>query len=253
MNHRITTLVLLIGLGVACSLSAAAQPLTTAGDVLDRMRANAQTLDDLTADLTVQTYADDEIQLTQEIRLSLLQPNRMRQEYLAPDYLAGNLTLVVGNQMWIYIAAADTWYERDLSELSTAEQPWLVFRQFLRDVEDEFDDYDFTLLSTENSIYQLEGRATTDDAVYGRIELWVDAETFVPHRRTVYDVDGNLLVDLRILEVESIAGIAYFARELENYDEHGVLVSRVRYDTLTINSGLDPSLFDHPEAEAADD
>ena len=253
MNHRNTVLMFLLGLGVVVSLSAAAQPLTTADEVLDRMKANAQTLDDLTADLTVQTYADDEVQLTQQIRLSLLQPDRMRQEYLAPDYLAGNLTLVVGNEMWIYIAAADTWYEKDLSELSTAEQPWLVFRQFLRDVEDEFDDYDFTLLSNENDIYQMEGRATTDAAVYGWIELWVDGGTFVPQRRTVYDVDGNLLVDLRILEVENVDDVAYFARALETYDEDGVLRSRIRYEALAVNGGVEPTLFDRPETETAND
>jgi outer membrane lipoprotein-sorting protein len=176
----------------------------------------------------------------------------MRQEYLEPDYLAGNLSLVAGDLMWIYIAAIDMWYEKDLSELSTAEQPWLVFRQFLRGVQDEFDDYTFELLSAEGDLYYLQGEASTDDAVYGRIELWVDSQTFVPNKRILYDVEDNLLVELRILEVERIGELIYMARTMETYDETGELRSAIHYDSIVVNSGLDPELFVRTE-EVADE
>ena len=237
---------------IALSIAAMAQPIETADDVLDRMEANTQAIEDLDATLTVGTYTDGEIGLTQQIRLSLLQPDRMRQEYLAPDYLAGNMTLVTGDLMWIYIAAIDMWYEKDLSELSTAEQPWLIFRQFLRGVQDEFDDYTFELLSADGDEYYLQGIASTDDAVYGRIELWVDALTFVPTKRILYDVEDNLLVELRILGVEQLEGVIYLARTMETYDEAGELQSAIHYDSVAVNSGLDPELFERVE-EAGDD
>ena len=246
---RIATMVLAI---VTLSIMAFAQPRETADEVLDNMSANTQSIDDLDATLTVEAYTDGEVSLTQTIRLSLLQPDRMRQEYLAPDYLAGNMTLVTGELMWIYIAAIDTWYEKDLTELSTAEQPWLVFRQFLRGVQDEFDDYTFELLSAEGNEYYLEGTSSTDDAVYGRIELWVNATTFVPNKRILYDVDGNLLVELRILEVDQLEGVTFLARMMETYDESGELQSVIHYDAVSINSGLKPSLFEHIE-EAVDE
>ena len=233
------------------SLLAAGQPLETATEVLDHMKANTQAIEDLDATLTVEAYTDGEVSLTQTIRLSLLQPDRMRQEYLAPDYLAGNRTLVTGELMWIYIAAIDTWFEKDLSELSTAEQPWLVFRQFLRGVEDELADYSFELLSASDDEYVLRGTPSTDDAVYGRIELWVDARTFVPNKRILYDVDDNLLVELRILEIEQIDGVIYLARAMETYDESGELKSIIHYDSVAVNSGLDPTWFDR--TEEADD
>lgn len=240
---------------VTLSMTALAQPIETADDVLDRMKANTQAIEDLDATLTVETYSDGEVSLTQRIRLSLLQPDRMRQEYLEPDYLAGNLSLVAGDNMWIYIAAIETWYEKDLSELSTAEQPWLIFRQFLRDVQDEFDDYTFELLSAEDDVYHqgdvyhqddeyyLQGTASTDDAIYGSIDLWVDSQTFVPKKRILYDVEGKLLVELRILEVEEIAESIYLARTLETYDETGELRSVIHYDSIIVNSRLVPELF----------
>lgn len=236
----------------ALSIAALAQPPETAAEVLDLMRANTQAIEDLDATLTVETYTDGEIGLTQQIRLSLLQPDRMRQEYLAPDYLAGNMTLVTGELMWIYIAAIDMWYEKDLSDLSTAEQPWLIFRQFLRGVQDETDDYTFDLLSADGDEYYLQGTASTDDAVYGRIEMWVDALTSVPSKRILYDVDDNLLVELRILEVEQLEGVTYLARMMETYDELGELQSVIHYDSVAVNSGLEPSLFERIE-EAGDE
>jgi len=238
-QHTALALVLLLVLAGAAS----AQPLDSADDILDRMDRNTNGLEDLDATLTIETYEDGTVELTQRLRLSLLQPDRMRQEYLAPDYLAGNLTLTVGDDMWIYIAAADTWYEKDLSDLSSAEQPWLAFRRFLRDVDDELEDYAFDLVGIEETEYHLAGVPTVDDATYGRIELWVDPEAFVPVRRLLYDVDDNLLVELRIFEVEQVVESTYLARTMETYDEAGVLQSVIHYDELIVNSGLDPALF----------
>jgi len=252
MMQQVIRISAVAGCLVALSIAALAQPPETATEVLDLMRANTQAIEDLDATLTVEAYTDGEIGLRQQIRLSLLQPDRMRQEYLAPDYLAGNMSLVTGELMWIYIAAIDMWYEKDLSELSTAEQPWLIFRQFLRGVQDEMDDYAFELLPAEGDEYYLQGEASTDDAVYGRIELWVDALTFVPNKRTLYDVDDNLLVELRILEVEQLEGVIYLARTMETYDEVGELQSVIHYDSVSINSGLEPGLFERIE-EAGDE
>ena len=244
--------VVLLMCGVLAGFATTAQPIATPEGVLDRMRENTRGIEDLDAVLTIGTYADGEVDLTQRIRLSLLQPDRMRQEYLEPDYLAENLTLITGDDMWIYIAVVETWYEKDLGELSAAEQPWLVFRQFLRGVEDEFDDYAFELRDDEPDRYYLIGVSSTDDAAYGRIELWVDPETFVPARRLLYDVDGNLLVELCIIEVEQVAESTYLARTLETYDETGELKSVIHYDSLTVNGGLDPALFVRTE-ESEDD
>jgi len=252
MTKQIACALGILLMPVLVGMAAGAQPIDTPEGVLDRMRENTRGIEDLDAVLTIEAYADGHVDLTQRIRLSLLQPDRMRQEYLEPDYLAGNLALITGDEMWIYIAAADTWYEKDLRELSAAEQPWLIFRQFLRAVADEFDDYAFELRDDEPGRYHLIGTSSTDDAAYGRIELLVDPETFVPDRRLLYDVDGNLLVEVRILEVEQVAESSYLARTLETYDETGELRSVIRYDELTVNGGLDPALFARTE-EPADD
>jgi len=229
------------------ALGAAAQTPLTAGDVLARMRANTTAVEDFDAHLTVRTYLDGEVKLTQELRLSLLQPDKMRQEYLSPDYLAGNLTIIVGDAMWTYIAASGTWYSKDLSLLSDAEQPWLAFRQLLRDAQDELENYTFSIVGIEDSAYHLRGTGESADAVYGAIELWVDPDTFVPRRRLLYDTDENLLVDARVLDVEETAAGVFVARRVETYDEAGTLRNTIDYDSVTTNRGLDPTLFAVPE------
>jgi len=250
MTQRIATTLGILLLLVLAGTAAGAQGLDTAEAILDRMDENMHGMEDLDALLTIETYEDGAVKLTQRLRLSLLQPDRMRQEYLEPDYLAGNLSLIVGDEMWTYIAAADTWFENDLSELSSAEQPWLAFRRFLRDVDDELDDYAFDLLGLEADGYHLVGVPAVEDATYGRIELWVDVEAFIPVRRILYDVDGNLLVELRIFDIELVSDSTYLARSMETYDETGELKSVIHYDELTVNGGLDPALFERtPEAE----
>ncbi|MCX6095016.1 MAG: outer membrane lipoprotein carrier protein LolA [Candidatus Bipolaricaulota bacterium] len=242
-----------VWLGAAClalaALAAGAQTLTSANEVLDRLRANATAIETLQARIVVQTYKDGQVNLIQEMRLYLEQPDKMRQEYVAPDYMAGNMALIVGDAMLVYIAANETWHDSKLSDLSTAEQPWLLFRQLLRDVQDEFNDYGFTLAGLDGGKYHLVGNPETDDAVYGSIELWIDPETFVPTRRLLYDVDGNLIADVRIQNVVEVAPGIFLARRVEAYDANGVLRNEITYQELVANEPLDPALFVLP-AEA---
>ncbi len=229
------------------AFGAAAQTALTADDILTRMRANTTAIDDFDAHLTVQIYDKGSVKLTQELRLSLLQPDKMRQEYLAPDYFVGNLIIIVGDAAWTYVAASNAWDSKDLSLLSDAAQPWLAFRQLLRSVQDELKDYTFSLVGLDDGGYHLRGTGESKDAVFGAIELWVDPETFVPHRRLLYDTDGNLLIDARILDVEQIADGVFVARRIETYDEAGTLLNTIVYDSVTINQGLDPALFAVPK------
>jgi outer membrane lipoprotein-sorting protein len=244
MTAALVCAVLSVVVGLATS--AGGQELDSATAVLDQMKKNGSAVADLDATITIQTYTDGEVSLTQQMRLLLLQPDKMRQEYLSPDYLAGNVTLIVGDSMWIYVSASDTWYASDLSTLSAAEQPWLAFRQILRDVQSELDDYAFELVGMEDGAYYLRGTPATDQAVYGLIELWVDPTSFVPRRRILYDIDGNRLVEVRILDVEQVADGAFIARQLETYDADGALASVVHYDTIVVNQGVDLHLFDAP-------
>jgi len=247
---------LLIGSVIVITLAglpAEAQRLQTADEVLDAMQANSGLIEDLDATITIQTYKDSEVSLIQRMRLALLQPDKMRQEYLEPDYLAGNITLIVGDAMWIYLAVVDQWLSKDLSELSPAEQPWLLFRQILHNVEDELDNYAFALLEDESDAYHLRGAATNDDAAYGVIELWVDPETLIPRRRQLFDVDAKLLVAARILDVEKIDGVAYLAQRIEAYDAGGILKNVIVYDTVAMNRGADSALFEIPTLEKETD
>lgn len=249
MNTRLATAigVLLLGLTVAGS-AVLTDELPAADEILDRMEANTAAIEDLDATITIRTYRDGEVSLTQTMRLSLLQPDKMRQEYVEPDYLAGNLTIIVGDAMWMYIAVVDQWIEKDLSELSPAEQPWLLFRNMLRDVRSDLDDYAFASVEdTESDAYHIQGSPANDEAIYGRIDLWVDAETFVPVRRMLYDVDGELLVDAHILDVARVDDVANLPLRIEAYDAEGILQNVIVYEEVTLNQGIDEALFHRPE------
>ena len=182
--------------------SAVAAPSLTATEILNSLQSATDPIEDLTATITIQKYKDGAVSFTQQMFLTLKQPDKMKQEYLAPDYLKGNITLIVGDTMWIYIAVTEQWLKKELADLSPAEQPWLMFRNILSGVHSELDDYTFTRIddSEAGDVYHIRGTPANDAAVYGRLDLWIDNETFTPVRRLLYDMDGELLVDAHFLD-----------------------------------------------------
>lgn len=220
----------------------------TAADIIERMDSAAAGLDDLSAVISVQIYKDGSVSLTQQMHLVLDQPDKMRLKYLKPEYLAGNVTLIVGEKMWMYIAAIDQWFEKDLATLSPAEQPWLMFRNILRGVRSMLDDYTFTLVEDESDAYHIRGVPANDAAVYGRVDLWIDPETFLPLRRILYDVDGKLLVDARFLDATAFADGVTLPLRVETYNADEELASVISYLQVEVNAGVSQKLFAPPEA-----
>lgn len=238
---------LLIAVSLLGSRLALGEDLT-ARQLIDRMQENTLSLEDLSATLTIQTYRDAKVVLTQTMSIALKQPDRMRQEYLAPDYLAGNVTIIAGNAMSVYIAASNQWYEKDLASLSPSEQPWVLFRNMLRGVRSQFEDYAFGRADdVDPAEYHLVGVPATSAAIYGRIELWIDATDYFPRRWVLYDTDGKFLVESRFLEPTQLAEKATIPMRIEAYREDGTLQNVITYDQVVVNSGLSDSLFVKPE------
>jgi len=242
-----------LGVVVAASLcwgGDAQVQTTSANTLIAEMKRAGAAIHDLDATITIAAYNVGTVALTQEVRLSLRQPDAMRLAYLAPEYLAGNVTLIVGSHMSVYIAAADRWFRKDLSTLDSAEQPWLLMRNILSGVRDLLLDYTFTLTQEARNgrrIDHLDGAPSVPGATYGRIELWVDLQTLVPVERKLYDVDGNLLADARFSKVTQVAPGVYLPLTIETTDADGALQNRITYQAPAVNQGLDPSLFIAPE------
>lgn len=228
--------------------SAVAASSLTATEILNSLQRATDPIENLTATITIQTYKDGDVSFTQQMRLTLKQPDKMRQEYLAPDYLAGNITLIVGDTMWIYIVVTDQWLKKDLATLSPAEQPWLMFRNILSRVRSELDDYAFTRIddSEASDVYHIRGTPASNAAVYGRLDLWVNNETFTPARRLLYDTDGNLLVDARFLNETLVDNVVTMPLRIETYNADGELRNVIIYTKITLNTGMSDAVFSPP-------
>jgi outer membrane lipoprotein-sorting protein len=236
-----------MGIVSLCILSSAALgQLPLPDEVLDHMEAVMGGFSDLEARLSIVHFREGQPDLQQEVKLYLLQQDKLRLEYLSPDYLAGNVSLAVGDSFWVYIAAADTWYEKDLSELSPSQQPWIMFRALLRSVRSEYREYSYQV-KADGGLLLLTGTPTEEGAVYGRIELWVDPENWLPVRRKLYDVDGKFLAEARFLQHTEVAPGMWLPLKVEVYDEEGKLVSEVSYLEVKVDVGVPESLFAPPE------
>lgn len=221
----------------------------TATEILNSLESATDPIEDLTATITIRTYKNGDVSFTQQMGLMLKQPDKMKQEYLTPDYLEGNITLVVGDTMWIYIAVTDQWFKKDLADLSPAEQPWLMFRNILSGVRSELDDYAFTRIDDSQvcDAYHICGTPANDAAVYGSLDLWVDAETFAPVRRLLYDMDSNLLVDARFLDKTLVDDVVTMPLRIETYNADGELRNVITYTKITLNAGVSDAVFSPPE------
>ena len=217
-----------------------------ASEVLDRLEAAMGNFTDLTARLSIVHFREGLPDLTQEVQLYLLQPDKLRLEYLAPDYLAGNVALAVGDRLWVYIAAADTWYEKDLSDFSPSQQPWITFRALLKSVRGEYWGYELHV-QKDGDLLLLSGVPHEEEAAYGRIELWVDPATWLPVRRKLYDVDGNYLGEACFLKHTEVAPGLWLPLEVEIYDEEGSPVSGISYLEIEVDVGVPETLFVPPE------
>ncbi len=221
----------------------------TADEIIDRMRANTAKIEDMSATITIEIYRDGAVSLTQSMELILQQPDKMRQQYLSPDYLAGNAAVIVGDTMWIYTAVTDQWTKKDLSTMSPAQQPWMMFRNILSGVRSELDDYTFVRVDadSEGDTYHISGTPADADAAYGRIDMWIDRNAFVPVRRTLRDTDGNFLVDARFLDATSIDNIVTMPLKIETYNSDEVLQNAITYSKISLNAGVADTVFAVPE------
>jgi len=241
-----------LGIGMATLLvftmvaPVAAGGIPNADEVLDHMDAIMGNFSDLGARLSIVHYRDGKPDLQQEVELYLLQLDKLRLEYLSPEYLASNVALAVGDQYWIYIAAADTWCEKDLSELSPSQQPWIMFRALLKGVRSEYWEYSYEVRE-DGDLLLLVGVPTEEGAVYGKIELWVDPESWLPVKRKLYDADGAFLTEARFLQHTEVAPGVWLPLKVEVYDEEGKLVSEVSYLEVQVDSEVPKFLFALPE------
>jgi|GEM_PF-753298 outer membrane lipoprotein-sorting protein len=228
--------------------SAVAAPSLTAPEIVSHLENATDPIEDLTATITIQKYKDSAVSFTQQMLLTLKQPNKMKQEYLAPDYLAGNITLIVGDTMRIYIAVTEQWLKKDLADLSPAEQPWLMFRSILSGVRSDLDDYTFTCIddSEVGDVYHIRGTPANNAAVYGRLDLWVDNETFTPVRRLLYDTDGELLVDARFLNKTRVDDVVTMPLLIETYNADGELQNVITYTNVALNTSVSDAAFSAP-------
>lgn len=236
-----------IGIAILCLWAGTSSAqLLTPDEVLDHMEAAMGGFTDLVATLSIVHFRDDGTDLVQEVKLYLLQPDKLRLEYLSPEYLAGNVSLAVGDKFWIYISATDTWYERNLAELSPSQQPWIMFRALLRGVRSEYREYAYGV-QEDGGFLLLSGTPTQEGATYGRIELWVDPKIWLPVRRKLYDADGKFLAEAHFLQHTEVAPGLLLPLVVEIYDGEGRLVGRVSYEEIVVDVGLSADLFVPPE------
>src|SRR5262249_30901216 len=93
---------------------------------------------------------------------------------------------------------------------------------------------------TDRKVWHLELTAATDDAMYRRLELWVEAETYRPIKGKFYSDSGRLL---KIAYYRKFAGVLGATRPTET-----VILDAIDADLVTTVTTSDQTAHDIPDA-----
>lgn len=206
---------------------------STVGTLAQQMEDAYNSVSDYRATINYTTYNEYSKEYTKTIK----KPDKLRYEYLTPEYRNGDLNIVNGTTQWGYdksknIAYQDT-YNVNIGEGSLATPDFLNLLLFLMDNFDvnQLDDE----LVGEFDTYVLE-MTPKFQTTFSKFKYWLDKETFFPIKWEIYGTNG---------EVRSIELVTSFEINIGLEDSEFELPGDV--EILTPGAWLNPETIEECE------
>ena len=166
---------------------------------------------------------------------------------LSPKKERGVGSLRIGDEMWNFIPNIDRVIKIPPSMML---QPWMGSDFSNDDLVKEsslIEDYDHRLLDImedeAGKVAHIEATAKPDaPVVWGKIELWLNPDSFIPLRQMFFDEQGQAIKDLTFDEVKVIGGRKVPTRwtmtSLDKTDQRTVIIlHNMEYD-VPLDSGI---------------
>jgi outer membrane lipoprotein-sorting protein len=148
---------------------------------------------------------------TKEIEIQTLQkkPDKTKTVTIKPEEEAGSIAVLDGEFMWTYDPKTNT-----VIKMEMPNTPVLGEIDYVGIISELLNETEVSLLGME----EIEGRPAyllkTSPKEEGEgiqlvdeMKLWVDKETWMPLRYEMYNSDGDLVIELEILDLEINTGI----------------------------------------------
>ncbi len=206
-RKTLTTLTLLILLFPALFVSGCTEELS-AEKIAEQIQEKEDSIQDYSYTMQMTSYFGEETQES-ETRVLQKKPNKSKAIAIEPEEEAGTIAISDGEFMWTYDPKTNT-----VIKMEMPNTPVLGEIDYVGIISELLNETEVSLLGME----EIEGRPAyllkTSPKEEGEgiqlvaeMKLWVDKETWMPLRYEMYNSDGDLVIELEILDLEINTGI----------------------------------------------
>jgi outer membrane lipoprotein-sorting protein len=180
----------------------------SAEEIATKMQEKEASLKDYSGTIHTTIYLNGEKDLEEEIQIVYKKPNLMRTSGVEEGKEVESVS--DGEFVWSYDAETDT-----VTKIKLPEEPLLTERDFVSIIGNLLNESEVSMLGVGEvdgrNAYVLEARPKNEEnglsELISRTKLWVDTETWMVLKSSMYDNKGNLTMEMEISDLKVNTGI----------------------------------------------
>jgi len=202
----IKKLAILILISLALFASGCEEKLS-AEEIVDKMQEKEASLEDYSGTIHTTVYLNGEKNLEEETQIIYKKPNLMKT--LGVEEGKEVESVSDGEFVWSYDAETNT-----VTKIKLPEEPLLTEKDFVSIIGNFVNESEVSMLGIEEvdgrSAYVLEAKPKTEEnesELASRTKIWVDRETWMVLKSSIYNNKGNLVTEVEIRNLKINTGI----------------------------------------------
>lgn len=201
---KVLTILIFISLAL---LASGCEEKLSAEEIVEKMQEKEASLEDYSGTIHTTVYLNGEKNLEEETQIIYKKPNLMKT--LGVEEGKEVESVSDGEFVWGYDAKTNT-----VTKIKLPEEPLLTEKDFVSIIGNFVNESEVSMLGVEEmdgrSAYVLEARPKTEEnesELASRTKIWVDRETWMVLKSSIYNNKGNLVTEVEIRNLKINTGI----------------------------------------------
>jgi len=179
----------------------------SAEEIVEQVQEKEANLEDYSGTMCTTVYLNGEKNLEEETRIIYKKPNLMKTIVVEDGKDVESVS--DGEFAWSYDAKTNT-----VTKMKLPEEPLLTEKDFVNIIGNLVNESEVSMLGVEavdgRSAYVLEARPKTEEnesELISRTKIWVDRETWMVLKSSIYNNEGNLILEVEMRDLKINTGI----------------------------------------------
>lgn len=179
----------------------------SAEEIVEQVQEKEANLEDYSGTMCTTVYLNGEKNLEEETRIIYKKPNLMKTIVVEDGKDVESVS--DGEFAWSYDAKTNT-----VTKMKLPEEPLLTEKDFVNIIGNLVNESEVSMLGVEavdgRSAYVLEARPKTEEnesELISRTKIWVDKETWMVLKSSIYNNEGNLILEVEMRDLKINTGI----------------------------------------------